>query len=72
MKGQSHFGSLKRIYFFLKEVVAQLLATQACIAGGIAEAYYHEIPNHIKEFCDNKLSMTTIKTIVKQFEEEYG
>ena len=46
--------------------------TQACIAGGIAEAYYHEIPNHIKEFCDHRLSMTTIKNVVKRFEAEYG
>ena len=42
--------------------------TQACIAA----AYYHEIPNHIKEFCDRRLGMTTIRTVVKRFEEKYG
>lgn len=46
--------------------------TQACIAGGIAEAYYHEIPEHIKRFCDERLSMTTIRNVVKKFEEKYG
>ncbi len=32
--------------------------TQACIAGGIAEAYYRDIPEHIRKFCDPKLDKT--------------
>ena len=40
--------------------------TQACIAGGIAEAYYKEIPNHIKHFCDGKID-SLIKSVVKDF-----
>ena len=44
--------------------------TQACIAGGIAEAYYKEIPEHIKNFCDLKID-TSIKTVVKAFCEKY-
>ena len=45
--------------------------TQACIAGGIAEAYYHEIPDHIKRFCDLKIDIT-IKNAVREFEAKYG
>ena len=40
--------------------------TQACIAGGIAEAYYREIPEYIKRFCDGRID-SSIKTIVKEF-----
>ncbi|MBQ9112474.1 MAG: ADP-ribosylglycohydrolase family protein [Clostridia bacterium] len=40
--------------------------TQACIAGGIAEAFYGEIPEHIKRFCDTKIDIT-IKNTVKEF-----
>lgn len=44
--------------------------TQACIAGGIAEAFYRDIPEHIKRFCNPKIDIS-IKTIVKQFQEKY-
>ncbi len=39
--------------------------TQACIAGGIAEAYYKEIPSHIVRFYDSKIDLR-IKIPVKQ------
>ncbi|MBQ7906604.1 MAG: ADP-ribosylglycohydrolase family protein [Clostridia bacterium] len=44
--------------------------TQACIAGGIAEAYYKEIPEHIKKFCDNRIDYS-IKAVVKEFNDKY-
>lgn len=44
--------------------------TQACIAGGIAEAFYGEIPAHIKHFCDPKID-SSIKNTVKQFADRY-
>lgn len=44
--------------------------TQACIAGGIAEAFYGEIPEHIKRFCDSKIDFS-IKTVVKEFYKKY-
>ena len=44
--------------------------TQACIAGGIAEAYYKKIPEHIKNFCDLKID-TAIKSVIKEFCEKY-
>ena len=44
--------------------------TQACIAGGIAEAFYHEIPEHIKQFCDRRIDIT-IKNAVREFENKY-
>lgn len=37
--------------------------TMACIAGGIAEAFYGEIPRHIKDFCGLRLDGTIKKTI---------
>ena len=40
--------------------------TQACIAGGIAEAFYKEIPEHIRRFCDLKIDIS-IKSVVKEF-----
>jgi ADP-ribosylglycohydrolase len=45
--------------------------TIACMTGGIAEAYYHEIPDHIKRFCDLKIDIT-IKNVVREFEAKYG
>lgn len=45
--------------------------TQACIAGGIAEAYYKSIPNHIKRFCDGRIDVS-IKTAVKEFHQKYN
>lgn len=44
--------------------------TQACIAGGIAEAFYNEIPEHIKRFCDSRLDIT-IKNAAVEFAEKY-
>ena len=44
--------------------------TQACIAGGIAEAFYHEIPENIKQFCDRRIDIT-IKNAVREFENKY-
>ncbi len=44
--------------------------TQACIAGGIAEAYFKEIPEHIKRFCNGKIDYS-IKSVVKEFHQRY-
>ena len=44
--------------------------TQACIAGGIAEAYYHKIPEEIEKFCRMKID-SSIKSIVNAFSEKY-
>ena len=44
--------------------------TQACIAGGIAEAYYKEIPEHIKRFCDGRID-SAIKSVVREFKQKY-
>lgn len=44
--------------------------TQACIAGGIAEAYYKEIPEHIKRFCDTRID-GSIKSVVREFNQKY-
>jgi len=44
--------------------------TQACIAGGIAEAFYKEIPEHIKRFCDLKIDHS-VKSVVKEFNSVY-
>lgn len=40
--------------------------TLACIAGGIAEAFYREIPEHIKNFCSSRLDYS-IRSVVKEF-----
>ena len=45
--------------------------TQACIAGGIAEAFYHEVPEQIKRFCDRRIDIT-IKSTVREFEHKYS
>ncbi|MBQ8383069.1 MAG: ADP-ribosylglycohydrolase family protein [Clostridia bacterium] len=45
--------------------------TQACIAGGIAEAYYREIPDHIRRFCNAKID-GTIKAAVREFCKQYA
>lgn len=44
--------------------------TMACIAGGIAEAYYKTIPEHIKSFCTGKID-STIRSVVREFSEKY-
>lgn len=45
--------------------------TQACIAGGIAEAFYKEIPEHIKRFCESRIG-GSIKSVVKEFNRRYS
>lgn len=42
--------------------------TMACIAGGIAEAFYGEIPQYIADFCDMRLD-GSLKKIIKNFIE---
>ncbi len=44
--------------------------TMACIAGGIAEAYYKFIPKNIHSFCSSKTD-STIKSVVKDFTEQF-
>ena len=44
--------------------------TLACIAGGIAEAFYGEIPPHMKKFCDIRLD-STIRLTVNEFEKNF-
>lgn len=44
--------------------------TEACIAGGIAEAFYGEIPKQISSFCDRKIDFT-LKSVVLDFKEQY-
>lgn len=44
--------------------------TMACIAGGIAEAYYRSIPQAISSFCNIRLDMT-IKKTAADFTERY-
>lgn len=42
--------------------------TMACIAGGIAEAYYKNIPSNIEKFCYSKIDIT-IKEVIKEFKK---
>ena len=44
--------------------------TQACIAGGIAEAYYKEIPEHIEKFCSRRIDYS-LKQTANKFREKY-
>ena len=44
--------------------------TMACIAGGIAEAFYGEIPAGIRRFCDSRTDIS-IKEIIRKFERKY-
>jgi len=44
--------------------------TQACIAGGIAEAFYRDIPEHIRKFCDSRIDYT-IKSVVREFYNKF-
>ena len=44
--------------------------TMACIAGGVAEAFYGEIPEEIRQFCDGRVDMT-IKETVREFIKKY-
>lgn len=45
--------------------------TMACVAGGIAEAFYKEIPEHIKNFCWLKIDYT-IKSTALEFCKKYN
>ena len=44
--------------------------TEACIAGGIAEAFYGEIPDNIRKFCYSRLDVS-LKNVVNEFCEKY-
>lgn len=44
--------------------------TMACIAGGIAEAFYGEIPKNIRDFCMLRLD-GTIKRTINEFNEMF-
>lgn len=44
--------------------------TEACIAGGIAEVYYKEIPKYISDFCDRKIDYT-LKKVVYEFKDTF-
>ena len=45
--------------------------TMACIAGGIAEAYYKAIPHHIQSFCDSRIDFG-LKTVIQRFRKTYA
>ena len=44
--------------------------TEACIAGGIAEAYYKDIPKHISDFCNRKIDYT-LKNVILDFQNRF-
>lgn len=44
--------------------------TMACIAGGIAEAFYKNIPAEIKSFCSSRIDIT-LKKVLNEFSETY-
>lgn len=44
--------------------------TMACIAGGIAEAFYKDIPENIKSFCTSRIDIT-LKNVLNEFSEKY-
>lgn len=45
--------------------------TMACIAGGIAEAFYGEIPQSIRNFCGLRLD-GTIKRVINEFNDKFN
>lgn len=45
--------------------------TMACIAGGIAEAFYGEIPLYIRDFCELRLD-GTIKRVINEFNDKFN
>lgn len=45
--------------------------TMACIAGGIAEAFYKDIPKHIRSFCDSRIDCS-IKKAANEFCRKYS
>lgn len=44
--------------------------TEACIAGGIAEAYYKEIPKEISDFCNRRIDYS-LRKVATEFCERY-
>ncbi|MGN0478544.1 MAG: hypothetical protein ACI4GO_03840 [Hominenteromicrobium sp.] len=44
--------------------------TMACIAGGIAEAYYGRIPDALHAFCRSRLD-SGIKSVIRTFYAAY-
>jgi ADP-ribosylglycohydrolase len=42
----------------------------ACIAGGIAEAYYKDIPEEIRRFCDSRIDIS-LKETAREFNLKY-
>lgn len=44
--------------------------TMACISGGIAEAFYKDIPEEIKNFCSSRIDIT-LKKVLNEFSEKY-
>lgn len=45
--------------------------TQACIAGGIAEAFYRQLPKHLSDFCGRRLDYS-MKQVLSRFRESYA
>lgn len=45
--------------------------TEACIAGGIAQAYYKEIPKHISDFCDGKIDYS-LRKVANEFVDKFS
>lgn len=43
----------------------------ACIAGGIAEAHYGSVPEHIRKFAFELLD-ARLQAVVRAFAEKYG
>ena len=44
--------------------------TMACISGGIAEAYYKNIPQNIKNFCYSRIDIS-IKDVINEFAKKF-
>ncbi len=44
--------------------------TMACIAGGIAEAFYHDIPDHIRRFSSSRIDHS-LKAVINEFNTKY-
>ncbi len=45
--------------------------TMACISGGIAEAFYGDIPQNIRDFCGLRLD-GTIKRVINEFNDNFN
>ena len=44
--------------------------TEACIAGGIAEAFYKAIPKYISDFCERRIDYT-LKKVLADFNKQF-